>query len=118
MYREAVLRPGAMRSMVNYYRAALRGARSSAAEDLGTIDTPTLMIWVCKMSRCVQGDDERNRSVRQRPHDAVPARRLALGATRGSRGGERVLLAWFAGEPVPESSEIVAERLAEPAVPG
>jgi len=45
VFREAALRPGALRSMVNYYRAALRGTRRAAGEELPPISTPTLMVW-------------------------------------------------------------------------
>ena len=44
-FRAAARRPGALRSMVNYYRAVLRGGRSARAETFPTIHTPTLMIW-------------------------------------------------------------------------
>ncbi len=118
VYREAALRPGAMRSMVNYYRAALRGARSSAAEDLGTIDTPTLMIWglqdVALSRETTNGTDQfvNDLTMRFLPGVSHWVQQEAPEAVNA------MLLAWFAGEPVPESSEIVAERLAEPAVPG
>ena len=44
-YRANALLPGAMRAMINYYRAAFRaGARVMSPAD-GLVDTPTLMIW-------------------------------------------------------------------------
>lgn len=45
VYREAAMKPGAMRSMINYYRAAIRGARRTLRDDFATIEIPTLMIW-------------------------------------------------------------------------
>jgi pimeloyl-ACP methyl ester carboxylesterase len=46
-YLEAWSQPGAMRGMVNYYRAAppLRRDRSHADVPTGVIDIPTLVIW-------------------------------------------------------------------------
>lgn len=43
-YREAWKRPGAVRAMVNWYRAALRHAPRSMPKG-GRVQSPTLMIW-------------------------------------------------------------------------
>lgn len=47
VYRNAAGRPGALRAMVNYYRALLRGRGAARQKALGfpEIETPTLMIW-------------------------------------------------------------------------
>ncbi|MFM9864247.1 MAG: alpha/beta fold hydrolase [Micropepsaceae bacterium] len=44
-YRRNALEPGALRSMVNYYRAAVRAGEAAMNPLPGTVDTPTLMIW-------------------------------------------------------------------------
>jgi len=45
-FRDNAARPGALRAMVNYYRALLRGgARRQRALGYPRIETPTLMIW-------------------------------------------------------------------------
>ena len=47
VYRRAATKPGALRSMVNYYRALVRGGGMRRQKALGfpRIATPTLMIW-------------------------------------------------------------------------
>jgi epoxide hydrolase 4 len=44
-YRRNALEPGAMRAMINYYRAALRSGSKAMVPDPATVDVPTLMIW-------------------------------------------------------------------------
>jgi pimeloyl-ACP methyl ester carboxylesterase len=44
-YRRNALEPGAMKAMVNYYRAAVRAGEKAMNPDPGTVDVPTLMIW-------------------------------------------------------------------------
>lgn len=43
VYRRNALRPGALRAMINYYRAAFRKPSRAGARDV--ISTPTLVIW-------------------------------------------------------------------------
>jgi pimeloyl-ACP methyl ester carboxylesterase len=43
-YADAASRPGALRSMINYYRALLRTKDARAIGD-GMVNIPTLMIW-------------------------------------------------------------------------
>lgn len=47
VYRENARRPGALKAMIDYYRALVRGggARRQRALGLPVIETPTLMIW-------------------------------------------------------------------------
>jgi pimeloyl-ACP methyl ester carboxylesterase len=47
VYRHAALQPGAMRAMVNWYRAAVRtgGKLQRQLEAAAVLDVPTLMIW-------------------------------------------------------------------------
>jgi epoxide hydrolase 4 len=44
-YRDGWAQPYALTGMVNYYRAALRGGPSAAAERIRRVDAPTLVIW-------------------------------------------------------------------------
>jgi len=44
-YKEALARPGAITSMVNYYRAIFRHARRVGISDLKPIGIPTLLLW-------------------------------------------------------------------------
>jgi pimeloyl-ACP methyl ester carboxylesterase len=46
VYRDAAARPGAMKAMINWYRAGARSIRRAGRQPgLRVIDTPTLMIW-------------------------------------------------------------------------
>ena len=44
-YRRNALEPGAMKAMINYYRAAVRAGEKAMNPEPGTVDVPTLMIW-------------------------------------------------------------------------
>jgi pimeloyl-ACP methyl ester carboxylesterase len=44
-FRRSALEPGALRAMVNYYRAAVRAGSGAMNPQPGTVDVPTLMIW-------------------------------------------------------------------------
>ena len=45
VYRQNANLPGALKAMINYYRALLRGRKEVAARGLPIINVPTLMIW-------------------------------------------------------------------------
>ena len=47
VYRDNAARPGALKAMIHYYRALVRGGGASRQRRLGypRIETPTLMIW-------------------------------------------------------------------------
>jgi pimeloyl-ACP methyl ester carboxylesterase len=114
VYREAALRPGAMRSMINYYRAAFRGARSSAREELPVIQIPTLMVWgledTALSKETTNGTDE---------HVADLTLRFLPGVSHWVQQEapeivNAMLLAWLVGAPVPEAGDVV-ERLGVPA---
>jgi len=118
VYRAAALRPYAMRSMVNYYRAVLRGGRASAGESLPVIDTPTLMIWgledVALSRATTDGTDEHVNDLTMRflPDVSHWVQQEAPETVNA------MLLAWLDGDPVPEASDVVFERLPEPAIAG
>ena len=61
VYADAASRPGALRSMINYYRALLRTPDARQIGD-GRVDIPTLMIWGEEDSaidiRCTEGTKE------------------------------------------------------------
>jgi pimeloyl-ACP methyl ester carboxylesterase len=44
-YRRNALEPGALKAMINYYRAGVRAGETAMNPAPGTVDTPTLMIW-------------------------------------------------------------------------
>ncbi len=118
VYRAAALRPDAMRSMINYYRAALRNRRALSREELPEIETPTLMIWgledTALSKETTDGTDE---------HVADLTMRFLPGVSHWvqQEAPEIVnaqLLAWLDGDPVPEAADVVFERLPEPAASG
>jgi len=118
VYREAALRPGAMRSMINYYRAALRGTRRSANEELPVIQTPTLLIWgledVALSKETTDGTDEHVTDLTMRflPDVSHWVQQEAPETVNA------MLLAWLDGSPVPESGDVDVDRLPEPAAGG
>ncbi|WP_321323399.1 alpha/beta hydrolase [uncultured Parasphingorhabdus sp.] len=61
VYADAANRPGALRSMINYYRALLRTPDAREIGD-GMIDIPTLMVWGEEDAaidiRCTDGTEE------------------------------------------------------------
>ena len=118
VYREAALGPGAMRSMVNYYRAALRGSRASASEELPVIDTPTLLIWglddvaLSKETTDGTGDHVSDLTMRFLPDVSHWVQQEAPETVNV------MLLAWLDGAPVPEAGDVEYERIPEPAIAG
>jgi pimeloyl-ACP methyl ester carboxylesterase len=116
VYREAALRPSAMRSMLNYYRALFRGLRKSASEELPVIETPTLMLWGVQdtaLSReTTNGTDEHvaNLTLRFLPDASHWVQQDAPEQVNA------MLLAWLADEPVPEAAAVIVERLDDAAV--
>jgi epoxide hydrolase 4 len=117
-YRRAAVRPGAMRSMLNYYRAAVRGVRESSAEAFAPIDTPALMIWgledAALSKATTDGTDEyvNDLTMRFLPGVSHWVQQEAPETVNA------MLLAWLDGEPVPEAWEVDAERLVDPAFAG
>ena len=116
VYREAALRPGAMRSMLNYYRALFRGFRTSASEELPVIETPTLMVWgvqdTALSKETTNGTDEyvANLTLRFVPDASHWVQQDAPETVNA------MLLAWLADQPVPEASDVTVVRLDDPAV--
>jgi epoxide hydrolase 4 len=45
VYRHQASQPGALTAMLNWYRAAGRGARAARSQSFPVIETPTLLIW-------------------------------------------------------------------------
>jgi pimeloyl-ACP methyl ester carboxylesterase len=114
-YRRAALREGAMTAMLNYYRAAVRGARAARGEVLDVIDTPTLMIWgeedVALSKETTEGTDEHvsDLTLRVLPGVSHWVQQEAPETVNAMVG------AWLDGRPVPEATELTGERLADPA---
>ncbi len=118
VYRNAAMRRGALRSMLNYYRAALRGARKAAGEELPMISTPTLMLWGLDDSalgkETTDGTDDYvdNLTLRFLPGVSHWVQQEAPEIVNA------MLLAWLDGATVPEADDVQIDRLAEPALDG
>ncbi|MCP3935600.1 MAG: alpha/beta hydrolase [Actinomycetia bacterium] len=115
VYREAALGSGAMRSMINYYRAAVRARRTAAAEPFPVITTPTLMLWGLEDSalgkHTTDGTDEYvdDLTMRFLPDVSHWVQQEAPETVNA------MLSAWLDGHEVPEAADITYERLDEPA---
>jgi pimeloyl-ACP methyl ester carboxylesterase len=115
VYRSAALAPDAMRSMINYYRAAFRGSRKPAAGELPVISTPTLMVWGLEDKalgkHTTDGTDEHVESLTMRflPDVSHWVQQEAPETVNA------MLLAWLNGHEVPEAADITYERLDDPA---
>ncbi|MEO1058331.1 MAG: alpha/beta fold hydrolase [Actinomycetota bacterium] len=118
VYRDGWLRPTAMRSMVNYYRAALRGARAERRHGFPIIDVPTLLVWGLAdhalRRETTDGTSEYvdDLTVRFLPGVSHWVQQEAPETVN------QMLLAWLDGQDPPEASDVVAVRLADPAWPG
>lgn len=115
VYRESALRRHAMRSMINYYRSALRGARSGAREELPVIAIPTLMLWGLEDKALSRETTEGTAQ-----HVADLTLRFLPGVSHWVQQEapeivNAMLLAWLADELVPEANDVIAERLEDPA---
>ncbi len=118
VYRRDATRTGAMRSMLNYYRAAVRGIRASSSEELATIDTPTLMIWGLEDTALSKATTD---GTEQFVNDLTLRFLPGVSHWVQQEAPETVnamLTAWLDGNPVPEASEIEAGRLLDPALAG
>lgn len=115
-FRRAALRPGAMRSMINYYRAAMRGLRRARKETIADIDTPTLMIWgledTALSKETTDGTDAyvSDLTLRFLPDVSHWVQQEAPEIVN------TMLAAWLDGAPVPEAGDIDVERLPDPAL--
>lgn len=115
VFRENAQRPGAIRSMINYYRAALRGARRSQNEELPVIDTPTLMIWGLEDKalgrETTEGTEEHvsDLTIRYLPGVSHWVQQEAPEVVN------TILLAWLQGAAVPEANEVSWTRMPDPA---
>ncbi|MEM7285802.1 MAG: alpha/beta fold hydrolase [Actinomycetota bacterium] len=115
VFRENARKPGAIRSMVNYYRAAIRNAKDSQNEDLPVIETPTLMVWGLEDKalgrETTDGTDEHvsDLTLRYLPGVSHWVQQEAPEVVN------TILLAWLNGDPVPEASEVAWRRMPDPA---
>jgi pimeloyl-ACP methyl ester carboxylesterase len=102
--------------MINYYRAALRGWRQTATEELPVIETPTLMLWgledtaLSKETTDGTGDHVADLTLRFLPHASHWVQQEAPETVNA------MLLAWLADRAVPEAVDVTYEQLVDPAL--
>lgn len=115
VYREAAARPGAVRAMLNYYRALVRGggARRQQKRGAEVIDVPTLMLWgVQDVALTLETTFGTERWVPDLTLRYLPDASHWAQQDEPERVNE-MLAAWLRGEPVPFAPG--TERLALPA---
>jgi pimeloyl-ACP methyl ester carboxylesterase len=112
VYRANAARPGGLRAMLNWYRAALRGSelRSIFSGKVPTIEIPTLFLWgdqdVALSLRTTHGTEKyvSNLTFRIFPGVSHWIQQEAPEAVNA------MLEAWLSGRPVPEYSEIARQH--------
>jgi pimeloyl-ACP methyl ester carboxylesterase len=112
VYRANAARPGGLRAMLNWYRAALRGSelRSIFSGKVPTIEIPTLFLWgdqdVALSLRTTHGTEKyvSNLTFRIFPGVSHWIQQEAPEAVNA------MLEAWLNGRPVPEYSEIARQH--------
>ena len=78
--------------MINYYRASVRQSQKEAAAKLRPLSAPTLVIWGERDSYLGSGPCRApQRRCAQPRSRRAPGRRVALGASRRSRTGQRTV---------------------------
>ncbi len=106
-FKRSALEPGAMRAMVNYYRAAMRAGAKVMNPEPGTVDVPTLMVWGLEDSALgkatTEGTDHyvRDLTLRYLPGVSHWVQQEAPEKVNA------MIEAWLTGAPVPIEGEIV-----------
>ncbi len=106
-FKRSALEPGALRAMVNYYRAGMRAGAKAMNPEPGTVDVPTLMIWGLEDSALgkatTEGTDHyvRNLTLRYLPGVSHWVQQEAPEKVNA------MIEAWLEGAPVPIEGEIV-----------
>ncbi|NQY56815.1 MAG: alpha/beta fold hydrolase [Ilumatobacteraceae bacterium] len=116
VYRDGWLQPDAMRSMINYYRSALRGARAERRRGFPVIEVPTLLVWGL-------ADQALGRETTDGTSDYVDdlTVRYLPGVSHwvqqeAPETVNEMLLTWLDGRDPPAAIDIVTERIADPAL--
>lgn len=106
-YRRNALEPGAMRAMINYYRAAVRAGSKVMVPQPATVDVPTLMIWGEEDSALGK---ETTYGTEQFVRDFTIRYLPGVSHWVQQEAPERVnamLAAWLKGEPVPLEGQVL-----------
>ena len=107
VYRRNAIEPGAMRAMINYYRAAVRAGGAAMNPQPGTVDVPTLMIWgladTALGKETTEGTDAyvKNLTMRYLPGVSHWVQQEAPEKVNA------MIEAWLTGAPVPIEGEIL-----------
>lgn len=106
-YRRNALEPGAMRAMINYYRAAVPAGSKVMVPQPATVDVPTLMIWGEEDSALGK---ETTYGTEQFVRDFTIRYLPGVSHWVQQEAPERVnamLAAWLKGEPVPLEGQVL-----------
>ncbi len=118
VYRQNAQRPNALRSMINYYRSALRNAIPLRREPLPVIDIPTLLVWGVEDKalgiETTHGTDAHVEDLTIRYLDDVSH----WVQQEAPEVVNAMLTDWLAGRPVGQAADYTSERLPDPAVRG
>ena len=115
VFRDNARKPGAIRSMINYYRAAIRNRRAAESEELPIIETPTLMVWGLEDKALGRettegtGEHVRDLTIRYLPGVSHWVQQEAPEVVN------TILLAWLNGDEVPEAGQVSWTRMPDPA---
>jgi pimeloyl-ACP methyl ester carboxylesterase len=115
VYRKAAMRPYSMRSMINYYRAVVRGARAESRTSMAIIATPTLMLWgledTALSKQTTEGTDAyvEDLTLRYLPGVSHWVQQEAPETVNA------MLNTWLNGNPVPEAADVKVTPLPDPA---
>jgi epoxide hydrolase 4 len=106
-YRRSALEPGALKAMINYYRAGVRAGEKAMNPAPGTVDTQTLMIWgeedTALSKATTIGTDQyvKNLTLRYLPGVSHWVQQEAPETVNA------MIEAWLKGAPVPLEGEIL-----------
>ncbi|MGI9642152.1 MAG: alpha/beta fold hydrolase [Acidimicrobiia bacterium] len=116
VFRASALQPGALKAMVNYYRASVRDRKRSRHEELPAVETPTLMLWgVADTALSIEttyGTSDHVADLTLRYLDDVSH----WVQQEAPEKVNAMMRAWLDDDIVPEQSEMSVERLADPAL--
>ncbi len=109
VYREAAARPGALKAMLDYYRALLRGGGARRQHALGSpvIETPTLLLWgTADVALGLETTHGTERWVADLTFRTLPA--VSHWVQQDDPDTVNAMLeAWLSGRPVPDAADLV-----------
>ncbi len=110
LYREAAARPGALRAMLDYYRALVRGGGARRQKALGSpvIETPTLLLWGTEdVALGLEMTHDTGRWVSDLTFRTLPG--VSHWVQQDDPETVNTMLeAWLTGQPVPDADDLLS----------